>query len=112
MKLEERMAGEVTIITVNGDISLSGGADVVLKDKIRSLLQQGRQKLLLDLGNVNYVDSAGLGQLVQAHVTVSKAGGSLKLLNLTKRLHDLLILTRLATVFDTYDTEAEALGSF
>jgi anti-sigma B factor antagonist len=85
---------------------------VVLKDKIRSLLQQGRQKLLLDLGNVSYVDSAGLGQLVQAHVTVKKAGGSLKLLNLTKRLHDLLILTRLATVFDTYDTEAEALASF
>jgi anti-sigma B factor antagonist len=112
MKLEERESGDITIITVVGDITLSGGADVVLKDKIRSLLQQGRKKLLLDLGNVNYVDSAGLGQLVQSHVTAKNGGGSLKLLNLTKRLNDLLVLTRLVTVFDSYNTEAEALKSF
>jgi anti-sigma B factor antagonist len=112
MKLEERESGDITIITVVGDITLSGGADVVLKDKIRSLLQQGRKKLLLDLGSVNYVDSAGLGQLVQSHVTAKNGGGSLKLLNLTKRLNDLLVLTRLVTVFDSYNTEAEALKSF
>ncbi len=112
MKLDERVSGDVTIITVNGDITLNAGADVVLKDKIRSLLQQGRKKLLLDLGGVNYMDSAGLGQLVQSHVTASSNGGTLKLLNLTKRLNDLLILTRLVTVFESYTSEAEALKTF
>ncbi len=112
MKLEERVVGDVTVVVIAGDISVTGGADVVLKDKIRSLLQQGRKKLVLDLGNVSYMDSAGLGQLVQSHVTVSNNGGSLKLLNLTKRLNDLLVLTKLATVFDSYTTEAEALRSF
>lgn len=112
MKLDERVSGDVTIITVTGDITLSSGMDVLLKDKIQSLLQQGRKKLLLDLGRVAYVDSSGLGQLVQAHVTTSRNGGSLKLLNLTKKLNDLLIVTRLVTVFDSFDTEAEAIGAF
>lgn len=112
MKLDERMAGEVTIITITGDITQNAGADIALKDKVRSLLQQGRKKLLLDLGGVAYVDSAGLGQLVQTHVTASNGGGSVKLLNLNKRLHDLLILTKLATVFDSYNNEAEALRAF
>ena len=112
MQIEQRVSGDVTIVTINGDITLNKGGDVLLKDKINSLLQQGNKKLLLDLGNVSYVDSAGLGQLVQVYATTSHLGGSLKLLNLTKRLRDLLVLTKLLTVFDSYDSEAEAVASF
>jgi len=112
MKLEERNAGDVTVITVTGDITMNSGADVQLKDKVQSLLQQGRKKLVLDVGAVPYVDSAGLGQLVQSHVTTSKNGGSLKLVGATKRLNDLLVVTRLVTVFDVFDTEDAAIASF
>jgi anti-sigma B factor antagonist len=112
MQIEQRVVGEVAVIQVLGDITLGKGGDVILKDKIQSLLQQGFRKLLLDLGNVSYVDSAGLGQLVQVYATTSHLGGSLKLLNLTKRLKDLLVLTKLLTVFETYDTEESALASF
>jgi anti-sigma B factor antagonist len=107
MKLDERESGDVTILTISGEITLSAGGDVQLKDKIQSLLQQGRRKILLDLGNVSYVDSAGLGQLVQATVTASKNGGKLKLLNLTKRLNDLLVVTKLSTVFDIVEKESD-----
>jgi anti-sigma B factor antagonist len=106
------MVGDVAIVEVIGDITLSKGGDVVLKDKVQSLLQQGYRKVLLDLGNVSYVDSAGLGQLVQIYATTSHLGGSMKLLNLTKRLKDLLVLTKLLTVFESYDSEAEAVASF
>ena len=112
MQIEERQAGEVTVIKVNGDITLNKGGDVLLKDKIQSLLQQGRKKLLLDLGGVSYVDSAGLGQLVQVYATTRNHGGALKLLNLTKRLKDLLVVSKLLTVFDSHENEAEALASF
>ena len=107
MKLDERLSGDITVITITGEITLSAGGDVQLKDKIQSLLQQGRTKVLLDMGNVSYVDSAGLGQLVQASVTATKNGGKLKLLNLTKRLNDLLVVTKLSTVFDVIDKESE-----
>jgi anti-sigma B factor antagonist len=83
-----------------------------LKDKIRSLIQEGHRKLIVDLGGVSYVDSAGLGELTQAHVTVKNAGGALKLARATKRLRDLLVITKLSTVFDTYETEAAAIASF
>jgi anti-sigma B factor antagonist len=112
MQIEERVVGEVAIMQVLGDITLGKGGDVILKDKIQSLLQQGYRKLLLDMGKVSYVDSAGLGQLVQVYATTSHLGGSLKLLNLTKRLKDLLVLTKLLTVFDTYESEEAALASF
>jgi anti-sigma B factor antagonist len=112
MQIEQRVVGEVAVIQVLGDITLGKGGDVILKDKIQSLLQQGYRKLLLDMGNVSYVDSAGLGQLVQVYATTSHLGGSLKLLNLTKRLKDLLVLTKLLTVFETYDSEESALTSF
>jgi len=112
MQIEQRVVGDVAIIQVLGDITLGKGGDVILKDKIQSLLQQGYRKLLLDMGKVSYVDSAGLGQLVQVFATTSHLGGSLKLLNLTKRLKDLLILTKLLTVFDTYDSESAAMESF
>jgi anti-sigma B factor antagonist len=112
MQLEQRIAGSVAIITVNGDITLNKGGDVILKDKVQSLIQQGQKNIVVDLGGVSYVDSAGLGQLVQAYATTKNKGGALKLLNVTKRLKDLLVVTKLLTVFDTYDDEKAALASF
>jgi anti-sigma B factor antagonist len=112
MQLEQRQAGDVAIVKVVGDITLNKGGDVLLKDKINSLLQQGSKKVLLDLGGVSYVDSAGLGQLVHVHTTTTHHGGQLKLLNLSKRLTDLLVVTKLATVFDSYEDEKEALASY
>lgn len=112
MQLAERMAGDVVVVTVTGDITLNKGGDVLLKDKVRSLLQQGHKNVLLDLGGVSVVDSAGLGELVQAYVTTKNRGGVLKLLNVTKRLKDLLVVTKLLTVFDTFENEAAALASF
>ena len=112
MQLEERMAGDVAVIAVTGDITLNKGGDVALRDKVRSLLQQGQTKLVIDLGNVSFVDSAGLGELVQAYATTKNKGGVLKLARTTKRLKDLLTVTKLVTVFDTYDSEADAVASF
>jgi len=112
MRILERTVGSVVIVDVSGKITLGDGGDVVLKDKMRSLLEQGHKHLLLNLGEVSYVDSAGLGEIVQAYATVSKGGGSLKLLNVTKRIKDLLSITKLITVFDCHDNEAEAVKSF
>jgi anti-sigma B factor antagonist len=112
MQIGQRVVGDVAIVDITGDITLSKGGDVLIKDKVQSLLQQGHRKLLLDLGNVSYVDSAGLGQLVQVYATTSHLGGSLKLLRVTKRLKDLLVLTKLLTVFESYDNEEEAIKSF
>ena len=112
MQLEQRIVGQVAVVKVTGDITLNKGGDVLLKDKVQSLIQQGHQNLLLDLSGVSYVDSAGLGELVQAYATTKNRGGSLKLLNVTKRLKDLLVVTKLLTVFDTFENEADALGSF
>ena len=112
MELEQRIVGNVAIIKVTGDITLSKGGDVLLKDKVQSLLQQGHKHLLVDLSGVSYVDSAGLGELVQAYATTTNRGGALKLLNVTKRLRDLLVVTKLLTVFETFDSEAPALASF
>jgi anti-sigma B factor antagonist len=112
MQIDEKVVGEVVIITVTGDITLNKGGDIGLRDRVRRLLQQGRTRLLLDLGAVSYVDSAGLGELVQAYATTKNKGGSLKLLRVTKRLKDLLTITKLVTVFDTYDTEAAGIASF
>jgi anti-sigma B factor antagonist len=112
MQIGERMAGDVAIVEITGDITLNKGGDVMIKDKVQSLLQQGNRKLLLDLGNVSYVDSAGLGQLVQVFATTSHLGGALKLLNVNKRLNDLLVLTKLLTIFESYESEAEAVASF
>ena len=112
MQLEQRIAGDVAIIKVIGDITLNKGGDVLLKDKVQSLLHQGHKHLLVDLSGVSYVDSAGLGELVQAYATTKNSGGALKLLNVTKRLRDLLVVTKLLTVFDAFDDEAGALASF
>ncbi|MBI3402558.1 MAG: STAS domain-containing protein [Acidobacteria bacterium] len=112
MQISERAVGDVVIVDVSGKITLGDGGDAMLKDKMRSLIQQGQKKVLLNLGEVSYVDSAGLGEIVQAYATVTKSGGALKLMNTTKRIKDLLSITKLLTVFDTYDSEAEAVTSF
>jgi anti-sigma B factor antagonist len=112
MQLEQRIVGDVAIVTVNGDITLNKGGDVLIKDKIQSLIHQGYKSILLDLGGVSYVDSAGLGELVQAYATTRNRGGALKLVNVTKRLQDLLVVTRLVTVFESFDSEAEGIASF
>ena len=112
MQIDQKMVGDVMVVTITGDITLNQGGDVLLKDKIQSLLQQGQKKLVLDLGGVAYVDSAGLGQLVQIHATTKNQGGSMRLANTTKKLKDLLVVTKLVTVFDSYDSEAEAVSSF
>jgi anti-sigma B factor antagonist len=112
MQIEERLVGGVAIVKVAGDITLNAGSDVRLRDKVQSLIQQGQKQLIIDLGGVSYVDSAGLGQLVQIQTTTANHGGKLKLLNVTKRLNDLLVVTKLVTVFDTFENEAEALASF
>jgi len=112
MNISERAIGDVVVVDVSGKITLGDGGDTILKDKLRSLVQQGRLKLLLNLADVAYVDSAGLGAIVQSYTTVTNQGGALKLVNMTKRIHDLLAITKLLTVFDTFDNEAEAVTSF
>ena len=111
MVIEERTVGEVMILDLKGKMTLGEG-DELLKDKINSMIQQGKKKLLLNLEGVPYIDSAGLGEIVRTYTTVSRQGGNLKLLNLTKRIQDLLAITKLLTVFETFDNEPEALGSF
>src|SRR5512147_1419273 len=111
MHIEERKVGEVVVLDLKGKITLGEG-DELLKDKINSLVNQGFNKLLLNLEGVPYIDSAGLGEIVRTYTTVSRQGGSLKLLNLTKRITDLLSITKLLTVFETFDSESDALKSF
>ena len=112
MHISERSVSGVMIVDVSGKITLGDGGDVVLKDKMQSLVQQGKKQVLLNLGDVSYIDSAGLGEIVQAYATVNKGGGTLKLLNTTKRIKDLLSITKLLTVFECHDNEAEAIKSF
>lgn len=111
MEIVERTVNDVTVLDLKGKMTLGEG-DELLKDKINSLLAAGKRKLLLNLESVPYIDSAGLGEVVRTYTTVSRQGGSLKLLNLTKRIEDLLSITKLLTVFDTYDSEAEAVKSY
>lgn len=111
LQIEERLVGEVTILDLKGKIVINEG-DEALRDKINSLIHQNRKKILLNLENVPYIDSAGLGEVVRTYTTVSRQGGQLKLVNLTKRITDLLSITKLLTVFETFDTEPDALKSF
>ena len=111
MEIVERTVNDVTVLDLKGKMTLGEG-DELLKDKINSLLAAGKKKLLLNLEAVPYIDSAGLGEVVRTYTTVSRQGGSLKLLNLTKRIEDLLSITKLLTVFDTFDAEADAIKSF
>ena len=111
MQIEQRAIGDVVILDLKGKITLGEG-DELLKDKVNSLVNQGHRKILLNLGGVPYIDSAGLGEVVRTYTTVSRQGGSLKLLNLTKRITDLLSITKLLTVFETFESENEAVQSF
>jgi anti-sigma B factor antagonist len=111
MHIHERAIGDVMIIDVNGRMTLGEGQEM-LRDKVNSLIQQGHRKLVLNLAEVPYIDSAGLGEIVRTYTTVSHQGGALKLLNLTKRIQDLLAITKLLAVFETFDAEADAVGSF
>ena len=111
MVIEERVIGDITILDLKGKMTLGEG-DELLKDKINSLIHQGQKKLLLNLEGVPYIDSAGLGEIVRTYTTVSRQGGNLKLVNLTKRITDLLSITKLLTVFETFESEPEALKSF
>jgi len=111
MQIVERTIGDVLILDVKGRITLGEG-DELLKDKVNSLLNQGQKKIVLNLAEVPYIDSAGLGEIVRTYTTVSRQGGNLKLLALTKRITDLLAITKLLTVFETYETESDAVQSF
>ena len=111
MQIEERAVGDVVVLDLKGRITLGDG-DQLLKDKVNSLVNQGHKGIVLNLAGVPYIDSAGLGEIVGSYTTVSRQGGSLKLLNLTKKITDLLAITKLLTVFETYDSEDEAIKSF
>ncbi|MGE5244478.1 MAG: STAS domain-containing protein [Betaproteobacteria bacterium] len=111
MQIEERAVGDVMVLDLKGKVTLGEG-DELLKDKVNSLVNQGQKKIVLNLAAVPYIDSAGLGEIVRTYTTVSRQGGSLKLLNLTKRITDLLSITKLLTVFETFDSESEAVRSF
>ena len=111
MKASTRQMDGVTIVDLSGRITLGEGS-VVLRDAIRDLVGKGNKKILLNLGDVTYIDSSGIGELVSAFTTVRNQGGELKLLNLTKKVHDLLQITKLYTVFDVKDDEATAIAAF
>lgn len=111
MSITERIVGDVAVIDITGRVTFGEGAEL-LRDKINSLLHQGYKKLLLNLAGVDYVDSAGLGEIVGTFATVRRQGGTLKLLGLTTRIRDLLSITKLLTVFEAFDTEGEAISSF
>ena len=111
MTIQERVVGSVTVLDLEGKMVLGDG-DTLLKDKIHSLVFQERKNIVLNLGHVSYMDSSGLGALVASFVTAKNNGGQVKLLNLTGRLQDLLAIAKLLTVFETFDSEADALRSF
>ena len=111
MHISERMVGALTILDLNGKLTMSDGAQL-LKDKTTSLVFQDRNQIIVNLGAVPYIDSGGLGQLIACYTTVAKAGGRLTLLNVNGKNHDLLSITKLVAVFETFDTEREAIESY
>jgi len=111
INISERQAGDVTVLDLDGKVTIGEGS-VALRNAIRRLLGEGKNKILLNLGGVGYIDSSGIGELVSSFTAVNKEGGTLKLLNLTQKIQDLLAITKLLTVFDVFDSEAEALSSF
>jgi len=111
MKIVERKVGDVLILDLHGKIMIGEGDDA-LREAITRIVDGGQSRIVLNLADVPYVDSAGLGEIVRCYTTVSRKGGRLKLLNLTKKIKDLLSITKLLTVFETYDTEDEAVKSF
>ncbi|HKP38588.1 MAG TPA: STAS domain-containing protein [Pyrinomonadaceae bacterium] len=111
LNINQRQAGDVTVLDMDGEVRI-GDSSTALRSSIRSLVADGNKKILLNLAGVKYIDSSGIGELIANYTTVGRGGGQLKLLNLTDKVQDLLVITKLLTVFDVYDNEAEALGSF
>lgn len=111
MEIVERTVGDVTILDLQGKLTIDDGAEI-LRDKVASIVFQGQTKVLLNLAGVPYMDSGGLGELVRCSMAARKGQGSVKMVSLTSRITDLLTITKLLTVFDTYETEQEALASF
>jgi anti-sigma B factor antagonist len=110
VQIEERAAGQAAVLMVSGDITMGGGSRV--SEAVRALLRDGRYHVLLDMTRVRYVDSVGLGELVEAFAAAKNRGGALKLVHVGRRLRDLLVVSRMLTVFDAYDSEDDALASF
>ena len=111
LTIKERQAGDVTILDMSGKVTIGEGS-VALRSAVRRLLEEGKKKILLNLGGVGYIDSSGIGELVSSFTSINKEQGQLKLLNLTQKLQDLLGITKLLTVFDVYENESDALSSF
>ena len=111
MKVSTRQLNEVTIVDLSGQIKL-GEDTAVLRDTVKNLVGKGQKKVLLNLGEINYIDSSGIGELVSAFTSVRNQGGELKLMHLTKKVHDLLLITKLYTVFEVMDDEAAAIAAF
>ena len=111
MDIKERVVDGVSVLDLAGKIVLGEG-DGQIRERIKDLLADGQRKILLNLGDITYIDSAGLGALISSYTTAKREGGSLKLVNLTKRIQDLLAITKLITVFETFDNEADALASY
>ena len=111
LNINERQAGDVTVLDMSGKITIGEGS-VALRTAIRRLLEEGKKRILMNLAGVSYIDSSGIGELVSSYTAINKEGGQLKLLNLTQKLQDLLTITKLLTVFDVYESEAEALNSY
>jgi anti-sigma B factor antagonist len=111
MKFTTRHVDGVTVLDLSGKITLGEGS-VTIRDAVRDVLATGSTKILLNLADVNYIDSSGIGELVSALTAVKNAGGELKLLQLTKKVKDLLQITKLYTVFDIFDEEGEAIASY
>jgi anti-sigma B factor antagonist len=111
VKLSVRQVGDVSVIDVAGRITLGEGSSM-LRDTVREMVSKGQKKLLLNLGEVSYIDSSGIGELVSGFTTVTNSGGQLRLVNLQKRVKDLLQITKLYTVFEVHDDEAAAVRSF
>ena len=111
LEVTERQAGDVTILDMSGAVRMGEGS-IDLRNAIRGLVDGGKKKILLNLRSVKNIDSSGIGELIANYTTVSRDGGQLKLLNLTEKIQNLLVITKLLTVFDAYDNEAEALNSF
>jgi anti-sigma B factor antagonist len=111
LDIRERQAGDVVVLDMSGKITIGEGS-VALRSAIRRLLEEGKKKILLNLAGVGYIDSSGIGELVSSYTAINKEQGQLKLLNLTQKLQDLLAITKLLTVFDVYENEADALNSY
>ena len=111
MNVKTRHVNGVTILDLSGRITLGEGS-VTIRDEVRNVLATGSNRILLNLGDITYIDSSGIGELVSAFTSVKNGGGELKLLNLTKKVHDLLQITKLYTVFDVKDDEASAIVAF